>query len=83
MYFVVNFIGIVRQILIFLIFIRVIFSWFNYRNQFIFDTTEWMLGPIRRLIKPIGGMLDLSPIIAVLVLEFGFSLLLSILIQFL
>ncbi|MFA4930689.1 MAG: YggT family protein [Patescibacteria group bacterium] len=80
MYYLVYFISIVKQVLIFLIFIRVIMSWFNYHNQFVFDTTEWMLRPIRQLIGPIGGVIDISPIIAVIILEIGIDLILSLLI---
>ncbi|MBU0647895.1 YggT family protein [Patescibacteria group bacterium] len=79
MVFVFYFVDIGRQILIFLIFVRVLSSWFNWKNGFIYDTTEWMLQPFRRLIPPVGGVLDISPILLLLVIEFTADLLLSIL----
>jgi len=65
----INFFGLIQQVLIWLIFIRVILSWLRIYNRFMLDTTEWMLRPIRRLLPPVGGMLDLSPLIAVLLLQ--------------
>ena len=46
---------------------RVIFSWINPRfegviGRFLFDATESMLAPIRRVL-PQTGMLDLAPLI--------------------
>ncbi len=57
---------------ILLIFIRIIFSWamISYTNRimrFLVDTTEPLLGPLRRVIPPLGSM-DISPIIAFLIL---------------
>ena len=51
---------------------RVILSWINPRFEgavarFIFDTTEPLLSPIRRVL-PSTGMIDLSPMILVMVL---------------
>lgn len=65
----INFISIIQQVLIGLIFIRVVLSWLQIYIKFIFDTTEWLLGPIRRLIPPVGGMLDFSPLLAILILQ--------------
>jgi YggT family protein len=55
-----------------LIFMRIIFSWgmISYQNRvmrFLVDTTEPLLGPLRRIIPPLGGM-DISPIVAFLIL---------------
>lgn len=57
---------------IMLIVIRVIFSWgrLSYTNRvmrFLVDTTEPMLGPLRRMIPPLGW-LDISPFVAILIL---------------
>ena len=57
---------------ILLIFIRIIFSWgmVSYTNRvmrFLVDTTEPFLGPLRRIIPPLGRM-DISPIVAFLIL---------------
>jgi YggT family protein len=60
------------SIYILLIFMRIIFSWgmVSYRNRvmrFLVDTTEPLLGPLRRIIPPLGRM-DISPIVAFLIL---------------
>jgi YggT family protein len=60
------------SIYILLIFMRIIFSWgmVSYGNRvmrFLVDTTEPLLGPLRRTIPPLGR-LDISPIIAFLIL---------------
>ena len=60
------------SIYILLIFIRIIFSWggIGYTNRvmrFLVDTTEPLLGPLRRIIPPLG-MMDISPIVAFLIL---------------
>jgi YggT family protein len=51
---------------------RVLISWINPKFEgpvarFLFDTTEPLLSPIRRVL-PQTGMIDLSPIVLVLVL---------------
>ena len=55
-----------------LIFIRIVFSWgmISYKNRlmrFLIDVTEPLLGPLRRIIPPLGIM-DISPIFAFLIL---------------
>lgn len=55
-----------------LIFIRIIFSWgmVSYTNRvmrFLVDATEPLLAPLRRMIPPLGRM-DISPIVAFLIL---------------
>jgi YggT family protein len=60
------------SIYILLIFMRIIFSWgmVSYGNRimrFLVDTTEPLLGPLRRLIPPLGRF-DISPIVAFLIL---------------
>jgi YggT family protein len=55
-----------------LIFIRIIFSWgmVSYSNRvmrFLVNTTEPLLGPLRRIIPPVGRF-DISPIVAFLIL---------------
>jgi len=81
MVFVVNFLILLRQILIILIFVRVIFSWIGWQNKYIYDTTEWILGPLRWLIPPIGGVIDISPILAYVLLDYVGGYILSILIN--
>jgi YggT family protein len=65
----------VFSVLQILIFARVIISWirpdpYNPIVKFIYDATEPLLQPIRRLLPPMSGI-DFSPII----LLFGFSFL--------
>src|SRR5688572_12481442 len=60
------------SIYILLIFIRIVFSWggISYTNRimrFLVDTTEPLLGPLRRIIPPLG-MMDISPIVAFIIL---------------
>jgi YggT family protein len=55
-----------------MIFMRIIFSWGNvsYANRlmrFLVNTTEPLLGPLRRTIPPLG-MIDISPIFAFIIL---------------
>lgn len=57
-----------------LLFARVVGSWFpsfarHPFMHFIFRITEPYLGLFRRFIPPIGGMLDLSPLIGFFVLQ--------------
>lgn len=70
--YIVNFVNLLTNIFMVLIFARVILSWIPKGvprlRKFVFDTTEPLLGPIRKIIPPIGGALDLSPIIAYLLL---------------
>ena len=51
-----------------LILIRVVLSWIrpNPSNPFvqvIYNLTEPLLSPLRRIVPPIGGAIDISPII--------------------
>jgi len=68
------------QLYLFVIFVRVILSWFPISPdspiaavyRFVYAITEPVLGPIRRVMPSVGfgGMgLDFSPIIVLLVLE--------------
>jgi YggT family protein len=67
------------QIYTVLILIRVILTWINvdpYRPRFSHPAvdllnriTDPVLLPLRRLIPPIGGALDISPIVALLLLQ--------------
>ena len=60
------------SIYLILISMRVVFGWarLSYSNRvmrFLIDTTEPLLGPLRRMIPPLG-MFDLSPLVAVLII---------------
>lgn len=60
------------SIYILLIFMRIVFAWgmVSYQNRlmrFLVDATEPLLGPLRRLIPPLGRF-DISPIVAFFIL---------------
>ncbi len=68
----------------FLILIRVLLSWVNVSPyspwvQALYRVTEPVLQPLRRLIPPIGGTLDISPVVAMIVLEIARRILFSLL----
>ena len=55
-----------------LIFTRIVFSWvmLSYSNRvmrFLFNTTEPLLGPLRRMIRPVG-MFDISAFVAFIII---------------
>lgn len=67
-----NFIRLLATVIWFLLIARVVLSWTNPRGggslvAFIYQATEPILAPIRRVLPPSGG-LDWSPLIAMLVL---------------
>jgi YggT family protein len=76
---VVRIVSLVFQIYQFLILIRVLLSWVNvnpYRRavdhplvDLLYRLTDPVLEPLRRLIPPIGGVMDISPIVAMFLLE--------------
>ena len=60
------------SIYLLLIVVRIVFSWgrVSYRNRlmkFLVDVTEPLLGPLRRMIPPLGWI-DISPIVAILII---------------
>lgn len=74
MYYLISFLDILLQILSLAIFVRILLSWFPIdRNnpiiKVLFDVTEPVLAPFRRVIPRIG-MFDLSPLAAMLVIQF-------------
>ena len=70
----------------FVLFVYVMMSWIPARPggtvSDIYDALgkicEPFLAPFRKLIPPIGGMVDITPIIALLVLQFGVRLIVSL-----
>lgn len=71
--FVVSFINILFNVLLFAILGRVLISWIdpmgNMRiTQILHEITEPILGPLRSVL-PSFGMFDLSPIVAMLLLQ--------------
>jgi uncharacterized protein YggT (Ycf19 family) len=72
---VINFISTALQIYSYLIIGYVLLSWFpnareSFIGQFLGRIVEPYIGIFRKFIPPIGGVLDLSPIIALLALTF-------------
>lgn len=71
---VTNFIGMLALVLTVLILGRVLVSWTQPSGgggltAFLYQVTEPILAPIRRILPPTGG-LDWSPMIAILLLSF-------------
>lgn len=63
--------GLLSLYILFII-IRIVFAWgmLSYTNRvmrFLIDVTEPLLGPLRRMIPPLGWM-DISPLVAILIL---------------
>ena len=53
---------------------RALLSWFpidpyNPIAQILFQITEPILAPLRRFIPPIGGMMDITPIVALVLIQ--------------
>ena len=71
-----NFLYVIGQIYVLILFLRAVLSWFPYRSdsplngvrQVIFTLTEPVLAPFRRIIPPVG-MIDLSFLVAFIVVE--------------
>jgi YggT family protein len=79
------------QAYMFLIFIRVLLSWVNinpYRPpidhpliRILNQVTDPVLQPLRRIIPPIGGTLDISPAITLILLEILRRVIVSLLLR--
>ncbi len=87
-----NIVSVLFRVYEFLIFVRVLLSWINsdpYRPvvthpvvQILYRITDPVLAPLRRVIPPVGGALDISPIVALFALEILRLILVSILHSF-
>ncbi|HEX7056148.1 MAG TPA: YggT family protein [Bacilli bacterium] len=74
-YEIQGYISTIEQIYFFMIIAYVLLSWVpNARESFVGEILaklcEPYLSPFRKLIPPIGGMIDISPIIALFALRF-------------
>lgn len=82
--FAIQFVNLLVYVLTTAIFLRAIFSWFvqpgsdNAIMRFLMDITEPVIAPLRR-VMPSMGMLDLSPFVAMILLQVVGSVLTSIL----
>ena len=57
-----------------LILVRIVWSWFAPLGEggiggFLFSATEPILAPVRKLIPPMGGMIDLAPLVTFFLLQ--------------
>lgn len=85
--FIINFVDILFEVLSLAILARVILSWFkvdrdNRFVQILFQVTEPVLTPFRRIIPPMG-MIDITPIVALLVLQVAQRIIVTMLYQML
>lgn len=83
--FLINFINILFEVLSLAILARVILSWFrvdpyNRLVQLLYQITEPVLAPFRRVIPPVG-MMDITPIVALLVLQLAQRIIITMLVQ--
>lgn len=80
--YLISFVSVLRQLVYFVILIRIILSWlrnpYNKFTRFIYSIADPILMPFKRIIPPIG-MIDISPIVAVIVIDFAFKFLLRLL----
>lgn len=70
--FLVNFVYYLFTVLQFAIIVRALMSWFNPSLEnpivrFVFEITEPVLAPLRRIVPRIG-MIDITPIVAMLLM---------------
>lgn len=92
MFTVVRIVSLVFQAYQFLILIRVLLSWVNVNPygrainhpliDLLYRLTDPVLEPLRRLIPPIGGMLDITPIVAMILLEVVRQVIVRLLLSF-
>ncbi len=86
MYALQSFIVSLADVYSMILFVYVLMSWIPQKSGIVADI-DTILGKLcdpfldlfRRFIPPIGGMVDISPIIALLVLQFAVRLIVSIL----
>ncbi len=72
--FIITFFDLLFTILGFAIIGRALISWLpidpsNPIIQLLYQITEPILAPLRRFIPPIGGMMDITPIVALIILQ--------------
>jgi YggT family protein len=80
--FIAQFILVVSNILFLAILLRACLSWFavdtraSSAGRLLDDITEPIMGPLRRVIPPIGSI-DVSPLVAMLLIQFAGNLIAS------
>lgn len=80
--YVISFINILIQVIVLLVFAKIILSYFmdpyHPIRQAIDSVVEPMLAPLRRIIPPIG-MIDFSPLVLIILLQVVGRILISLL----
>ncbi|WP_163536923.1 YggT family protein [Gracilibacillus sp. YIM 98692] len=76
MYMIYEILSTAMMIYSYAIIIYILMSWFpgardSSIGRFLGSIVEPYLEPFRKIIPPIGGMLDISPIVAIFVLQFA------------
>ncbi len=82
----ISIINITFQVLMMVIFIRVILSWFPHNPynpliKIIYQISNPILNPVRNIIPPIGG-LDISPIVVIFIIQIIKNIILKFLLSF-
>ena len=72
--FIITFIDFLFTLLIFAVIARALVSWmpmdpYHPFIRFLDQITEPILAPLRRYIPPVGGAMDITPIIAIIILQ--------------
>ena len=85
MEFLIQFIGTVFDLIALAIVARILMSWFRASQsgsmfRFLYDITEPILGPARRIVPSIG-MIDFSPIVVLILLGILQNFIIRILVQ--
>lgn len=86
-YQIVQLVDLVFEVLVWMIIIRCVLSFVKHNPyqpviRFVYDVTEWVMAPFRRIIPSAGGI-DFSPIIAVLAVELVRRIVIRLLLLFL
>lgn len=86
-YQIVQLVDLIFEVLVWLIIIRCVLSFIKHNPyqpviRFVYDVTEWVMAPFRRIIPSAGGI-DFSPIIAVLAVELVRRIVIRLLLLFL
>ncbi|MFZ5944111.1 MAG: YggT family protein [Bacillota bacterium] len=82
--YLIDIVDIVFDVMYWLVIIRVLLSWirhdpYNPIFRFIYEVTELVLAPVRRLVPMRGMAIDISPIIAILLLQLLKSIVIDLL----
>jgi YggT family protein len=82
---IITIVSLAFQIYEFLILIRVLLSWVRINPyhpviRILYQITDPVLDPLRRVIPPIGGAIDISPVVALIILEIVHRIVISVLV---